>query len=318
MYTLAEVVNNNLTGISYIDSKFLTSFSNSGSLDPAKAIDFGTPNDDISPEGIWYLEPDVQPTGGDYTIKLHYDDGGGANAFSGLVDNQFGPLKRDVSSTSAFDWSALNGSLNANGGTGRMVADGFAQRNGITSFSHFAIGRASMPLPVELLQFTAMPEKNSVILKWTTSSEINNDYFTVERSVNAVDFKSIGNVYGAGNSAISIDYSFVDNAPYAGISYYRLRQTDFNGYSSVSRTVSVEIPFSGIKPHYYVFHNNSLTVFSNGKTTVDIFEITGKRLIHTELTEGMSNIDLSSFPTHQIYLLQIKTEKYTVTDKFFR
>jgi len=111
MYTLAEVVNNNLTGITYIDSKFLTSYSNSGSLDPAKAIDFGTPYDDISPEGIWYLEPDAQPSGGDYTIKLHFDDGGGSNAFSGLADNKFGPLKRDVSSTSASDWSALNGSL---------------------------------------------------------------------------------------------------------------------------------------------------------------------------------------------------------------
>jgi len=319
IYTLAEVVNDNLVGISYIDSKFLTSFSNTGSLDLAKAIDFGTPYTSISPEGIWYLEPDVQPTGGDYTIKLHFDDGGGTNAFSGLSDNKFGPLKRDVSSTSAFDWSALNGTLNANNGTGRMVADGFAQRNGITSFSHFAIGRADFALPVELLKFAASPQNNTVKLDWTTASEINNDYFSIERSKNAVDFEQIQTIQGAGNSRILLEYSAFDFHPLSGKSYYRLRQTDFDGKSTVSKMVSVDFSLENNTVNYTV-QNDFLTVtFNQGMpVSISVYSVTGKLLIQKNSKEGFLKIPLGTLTTHQLYFLKIQSTDTIVTDKFFK
>ncbi|MCD6367202.1 MAG: hypothetical protein J7L46_06660 [Bacteroidales bacterium] len=319
IYTLAEVVNNNLVGISYIDSKFLTSFSNTGSLDPAKAIDFGTPYTSISPEGIWYLEPDVQPTGGDYTIKLHFDDGGGTNAFSGLSDNKFGPLKRDVSSTSAFDWSALNGNLNPNGGAGRMVADGYAQRNGITSFSHFAIGRADFALPVELLRFTVTPQNNTVKLDWTTASEINNNYFSIERSKDAVNFEQIQTIQGAGNSRILLEYSAFDFHPLFGKSYYRLRQTDFDGKSTVSKMVSVDFSSENNTVNYTV-QNDFLTVTSNQgmPVSVSVYDVTGKLLIQKDSNGGFLRIPLGALTTHQLYFLKIQSTDTIVADKFFR
>ncbi len=319
MYTLAEVVNNNLTGISYIDSKFLTSFSNTGSLDITKAIDFGTPYADISPEGIWYLEPDIQPTGGNYSIKLYFDDGGGANPFSGLSDNQFGPLKRSVSSTSAFDWTALNGTLNANGGAGRMVTDGYAQRNGITSFSNFAIGRANAPLPVELMSFDAKPQNKIVKLEWTTATEVNNDFFTIERSADAINFNPVQTIQGAGNSRTVLQYFTFDFQPLSGTSYYRLRQTDFNGKSSVSNIVTVDFS-NGNNDLSYDIQDNFLYINTTEGTHifVAIYNVIGKLLLQRESDDGNLKISLETLSQHQIYFLKIQSANNIVTNKFYK
>ncbi len=313
MYTLAEVVNNNLTGISYIDSKFLTSYSNSGSLDPAKAVDFGTPYNDISPEGIWYLEPDVQPSGGNYNIKLHFDDGGGSNPFSGLSDNKFGPLKRDVSSTSANDWTALNGTLNANGGTGRLVSDGFAQRNGITSFSHFAIGRAEFQLPIELLNFDVLLSDKKATLNWITSAEINNNYFEIQKSKNATSFKPIGKVTGAGNSNINLSYSFTDNYPYKGISYYRLKQVDFDGEFSYSNIVSIEN--NTTNNNIITFYNNILQIKSaNESFKLNIYNSNGQFVLSKYYKTNYAKLDLS-YLNQGIYFVKIFTNTNSESKK---
>ena len=93
------------------------------------------------------------------------------------------------------------------------------------------------PLPVELLSFTAVVKGVHVQLNWATATEMNNDYFNVERSTDAINFTSISKISGAGNSTQILNYSLVDNAPLKGKSYYRLKQTDYNKktrYSHVS------------------------------------------------------------------------------------
>jgi hypothetical protein len=95
------------------------------------------------------------------------------------------------------------------------------------------------PLPISLLSFIAELKDTVVLLTWVTESEQNNNYFTIERSNNALHWESVGIVKGAGNSNITLSYSFMDKNPYSGISYYRLKQTDFDGKSDVSDIVSV-------------------------------------------------------------------------------
>lgn len=85
------------------------------------------------------------------------------------------------------------------------------------------------PLPVDLIFFKATSKQGEVCLDWATSTEINNDYFTVERSKNGLDYELVDYVDGNGNSNEIIYYSLMDNEPYSGISYYRLTQTDFDG-----------------------------------------------------------------------------------------
>jgi len=109
------------------------------------------------------------------------------------------------------------------------------------STRYLTIGSTSAltPLPVELVHFTASiaDDESSVNLDWQTATETNNDYFNIERSEDAIDWESIIEVNGAGNSTVPITYSTVDQNPYPGVSYYRLKQTDFDGkyaYSPVS------------------------------------------------------------------------------------
>ncbi len=95
------------------------------------------------------------------------------------------------------------------------------------------------PLPIELLSFTARPDGDKVQINWVTATETNNDYFTVERSVDGRIFEAIGQLPGAGTSITPNYYAMTDVTPLKGLSYYRLRQTDFDGSSQVSDIVSI-------------------------------------------------------------------------------
>ncbi|MCC7302325.1 MAG: T9SS type A sorting domain-containing protein [Bacteroidia bacterium] len=93
--------------------------------------------------------------------------------------------------------------------------------------------------PVELLYFNAFYRNGVVELQWETASETENDYFTVERSVDGETYFMIGILDGAGTSSQPHYYSMVDDAPPSGVVYYRLRQTDFDKTESYSEVRSV-------------------------------------------------------------------------------
>jgi len=106
----------------------------------------------------------------------------------------------------------------------------------------YAIGQSTVPLPIELLSFTAEPEKDYVVCNWTTASETNNAYFEVLRSFDGKEFKAIGNVngYGAGTSTTNRSYSFVDDEEKCNsLRYYQLRQVDIDNKSTLSDIVAV-------------------------------------------------------------------------------
>ncbi|MFZ5551943.1 MAG: T9SS type A sorting domain-containing protein [Bacteroidota bacterium] len=95
-------------------------------------------------------------------------------------------------------------------------------------------------LPIELISFNAISNENKVEITWSTASELNNDYFTIERSHNGSSFEEIVRVDGAGTSTMQIDYFETDFSPLPGISYYRLKQTDYNGDYTYSQVVAVK------------------------------------------------------------------------------
>jgi hypothetical protein len=91
------------------------------------------------------------------------------------------------------------------------------------------------PLPIELLNFDARSKTNDLVeLTWQTASETNNDFFTVEKSHNGADWNELKRVNGAGNSTAIINYTTIDEHPYPALTYYRLKQTDFDGHFSYS------------------------------------------------------------------------------------
>lgn len=104
--------------------------------------------------------------------------------------------------------------------------------------SNCVVGAAA--LPVEFTVFTAtLKDNKSVTLNWTTATELNNDYFSVEKSTNGLSFSEIGKKKGAGSSSAEKKYEFTDNSPHMGVSYYRIKQTDFDGKFDYSDVVAV-------------------------------------------------------------------------------
>lgn len=100
----------------------------------------------------------------------------------------------------------------------------------VESFSRWTAGSSDDPLPISLLSFQAKVQKNQqILIEWVTATEVNNDFFTIERSKDGVSWEILTLVNGNGTTSRSEYYSATDIDPYAGISYYRLKQTDFDG-----------------------------------------------------------------------------------------
>lgn len=98
------------------------------------------------------------------------------------------------------------------------------------------------PLPITLLRFGAQAAGEQVELRWETAQEINNQRFELERSTNGREYRTVGQVAGAGNTSSPRSYRYLDAQPLPGLSYYRLRQVDFDGATTVSGAVAVARP----------------------------------------------------------------------------
>ena len=130
----------------------------------------------------------------------------------------------------------------------------------------FVVKLVNNALPVMLLNFTArVNDKKTVDISWTTGTEINNDYFTVERSKNGLGFEQAALVKGAVNSTLPIHYRLIDKTPYSGISYYRLRQTDLDGRYTYSTVVKVQLSMADI---------NELAIYPNPVTNTLQVQVT--------------------------------------------
>ena len=111
-------------------------------------------------------------------------------------------------------------------------------QNGTANIDHIRITVwAVSTLPIQLMNFNAQCENGNVRIIWTTASEINNDYFTVERSSDYENWSIVHHVSGAGNSNTVNSYSCLDREAGTARSYYRLKQTDFDGTYSYSDVV---------------------------------------------------------------------------------
>jgi len=100
---------------------------------------------------------------------------------------------------------------------------------------------ARNPSPIQLTRFNARVENRVVHLEWETAFETNNDFFTVEKSSDAISFEKLAIVQGAGNSTNLRKYSIIDDSPINGIWYYRLRHTDFDGSLKYFGVISVQL-----------------------------------------------------------------------------
>lgn len=164
-----------------------------------------------------------------------------------------------------------------------------------------------IPLPIELLSFAGSCKGNSVDLTWTTTTETNNDYFTISRSIDGINFNDIGTVAGAGNSSQTLHYSFSDKSPSNNTAYYRLKQTDIDGAFKYSMVVVTNCgnKFSDI----IVYPNPTsdyLTIdFGNiklSKLSIQLYYIGGKLIENKKITSAIETIHLGNLPDATYFL----------------
>ncbi|CAN5537597.1 hypothetical protein BH11BAC2_BH11BAC2_03050 [soil metagenome] len=172
------------------------------------------------------------------------------------------------------------------------------------------------PLPIELISFTGKNSEDNIILMWITASELNNDYFTLERSKDGNIFESIGTMNGAGTSNETENYLFIDTKPFSGINYYRLKQTDYNGESKNSKIIALQnspAEFSGlvISPNPA---NTSITlIYSNWNENdeVQILNALGEIIVSIS---NQKEIDSSVLP-NGIYFVHVETNHKTILNQ---
>lgn len=189
---------------------------------------------------------------------------GSSNVFVTLAWKQYNPGGQcsgvnNLPELTVARWDGSNWRDEGNGvTTGAAAAGDIRTLAAVTNFSPFTLASTTTnnPLPVTLLSFEGIHAGTHNVLNWVTQTEINNDYFTLERSEDGQNFQSIATIQGAGNSNDVRSYQHLDHDLSENLYYYRLKQTDYNGSFTYSEVIAIE---SGIgqAPSMQIYPNPS-------------------------------------------------------------
>jgi len=152
-------------------------------------------------------------------------------------------------------------------------------------------------------------------LEWTTSTEVNNDYFTLEKSTDAQSFVETGIVDGAGNSYSNISYQFIDDGVTEQLNYYRLKQTDFDGQYSYSNIVAL----SGMNSDSFYFSNSNNILYINGgnksSKNLMIYSIQGQLLKEYHLNEDQEAQSVNLNLSNGFYIVSLQIDGKVISKK---
>ncbi|SFC13878.1 Por secretion system C-terminal sorting domain-containing protein [Flexibacter flexilis DSM 6793] len=173
-------------------------------------------------------------------------------------------------------------------------------------------------LPIELLRWEANCKGNKMELLWETASELNNDYFTIEKSNDAKTWAVLATIPAAGNSRDLLRYTFADPNPSENTTYYRLKQTDFDGASVYSATVAANCKDNRQLNLATVYPNPSTGVFMlkgfGVQAKVLVYNALGQCILQKVITNDLAEIDLSQ-ERAGVYQLHIATESNVTINK---
>lgn len=170
------------------------------------------------------------------------------------------------------------------------------------------------PLPIQLASFKLKTNSNTIRIYWSTASEENNDYFTIQRSPDGINYDDITTVSGAGNSTVALEYEFIDRSPIYGSSYYRLKQTDFDGTSETFAPVAVE--FTSLIEGNLVFTNpinagDDITIYTNTDSREElqlvIYSMLGEQLFNSSFTGSEHTFSLDASTKAGIYFVRVSS-----------
>ena len=207
------------------------------------------------------------------------------------------------------------------------LAAGTVTSNVTTGFGPFTLASATPqnPLPIELISFTAIVVDDHIETEWVTASEINNDFFTVEKSRSGIDFSPVGIVDGAGSSTLTLEYELKDEGPYNGISYYRLKQTDYDGKFSYSPIVAVKVKHSTAEIISVLAQKETgsievkISFVESSNARLIIQDVNGKIVYEVEIS---GNAEILTLPVNLnissgLYFVRLITAKENLIKKFY-
>jgi hypothetical protein len=185
--------------------------------------------------------------------------------------------------------------------TGTGAFSDFSPNNFFRVMTEVSLGSS---FPVNLLSFTGENREKANNLKWTTATESNNKGFELQRSADGGNFSSIGTINSKaenGNSTSALNYSFIDEKPFIGTNYYRLKQIDRDGKATYSSVVILKgdksgLQISAVYPSPAKDNLNiAITSTKNEKAAIVITDISGKtiRQINTTLVQGDNNLEIN-------------------------
>lgn len=194
----------------------------------------------------------------------------------------------------------------------------------VNTFSPWTLSGNSTTLPIELLYFHAVLENGNVNLDWKSAQEINNNFYTIEKTTDLENYFEVGDVSGAGTTKEAHTYSMVDSHPFTGTSYYRLKQTDFDGKVSYFKYVDIENVLkaaSAISVYPVPVTGNTFTIQLTGMATseeipLQIINMQGRNVYETvvQSDDGGQVIQSLSFTTQLppgVYIIKAGTASLT-------
>ncbi|MBL7962839.1 MAG: T9SS type A sorting domain-containing protein [Flavobacteriales bacterium] len=207
-----------------------------------------------------------------------------------------------------------------------MIAAGQFRFNNLSQIQNarrFTLATAnisSTPLPVELLWFRAEAQHEQVHLNWATATEWNNAWFDVERSQDVETWEPIAQLPGAVHSASELHYEAIDRDPLAGTSYYRLRQTDLDGSTTLSPVEVVHWSPALTVSVYPVPFTDAVTVNSTEATimAIELLDMAGRQYSAAMTGTGMQVTLNGSHLPHGSYFLVIHTDQGVIRRKVMR
>jgi hypothetical protein len=177
------------------------------------------------------------------------------------------------------------------------------------------------PLPIQLLFFKVKQTSGGHLLEWATVSEINFDYFSVERSADGINFRELEQVKGNGNTNERKDYSFENRNPLLGNNYYRLKSVDFDGTSQYFNVVSMDVkgektfvvfpnPASGttisFSMNFVPGENAAISIFDNSGTVVGVYKP----------TDSFQSVTFDNMLGSGLYFARLVTKDYVKVERF--
>ncbi|HRI21584.1 MAG TPA: T9SS type A sorting domain-containing protein, partial [Panacibacter sp.] len=270
----------------------------------------------------------IQPDSKIITIGYYYE-------FSGPILFALARYKSDGTIDSSFGESGLvftdmgdGATTNCAGGElqpdGKIIVAGATYKYDITNpVFKFALARyngGDAILPISYNKFTATQNKASITLNWQTATEVNNSYFAVERSSNAVNYTSVAQVSSVETNAAINDYAYTDKLPLAGNNYYRLKQVDKDGKYSYSKTISINYIKPGSVQLYPNPAKDKLTVKGlNGANTssIAVLNIQGKQLLQFSAKAATYSFSIGSLAPGT-YMVRVKDDNGIATEKFVK